>query len=102
MVALYNLRGRLSFRLAAESRPDRNAICTRSMMEQAGNTAETLQGRHIERESPLELFNSAEANALRAEIIRTGRKLWDRQYVDGNGGNLSVRLGAEFVLCTPT
>jgi L-fuculose-phosphate aldolase len=35
-------------------------------------------------------------------MIRTGRKLWDRQYVDGNGGNLSVRLGAEFVLCTPT
>ena len=55
-----------------------------------------------ERESPLELFNSAEANALRAEIILTGRKLWDRQYVDGNGGNISVRLGAEFVLCTPT
>jgi L-fuculose-phosphate aldolase len=67
-----------------------------------GNTAETLQARHAERESPLELFNSAEANALRAEIIRTGRKLWDRQYVDGNGGNISVRLGAEFVLCTPT
>ena len=58
--------------------------------------------RSAERESPLELFNSAEANALRAEIIRTGRKLWDRQYVDGNGGNISVRLGAEFVLCTPT
>jgi L-fuculose-phosphate aldolase len=71
-------------------------------MDQAGRTAETLQVRHAERESPLELFNSAEANALRAEIIRTGRKLWDRQYVDGNGGNISVRLGAEFVLCTPT
>jgi L-fuculose-phosphate aldolase len=56
----------------------------------------------MEQESPLELFNSAEANALRAEIIRTGRKLWERQYVDGNGGNISVRLGAEFVLCTPT
>jgi L-fuculose-phosphate aldolase len=67
-----------------------------------GSTAEALEARHVERESPLELFNSAEANALRAEIIRTGRKLWDRQYVDGNGGNISVRLGAEFVLCTPT
>jgi L-fuculose-phosphate aldolase len=56
----------------------------------------------LEPESPLALFNSAVANALRTEIIRTGRKLWDRQYVDGNGGNISVRLGAEFVLCTPT
>ena len=64
--------------------------------------ADVPRPRLPERESPLELFNSAEANALRAEIIRTGRKLWDRQYVDGNGGNISVRLGADFVLCTPT
>ena len=68
----------------------------------SGDTPETLPLRPVERESPLELFNSAEANALRAEIIRTGRKLWERQYVDGNGGNISVRLGAEYVLCTPT
>ena len=46
--------------------------------------------------------NSFEAEALRAEIIRAGRKLWDRGYVDGNGGNISVRLGAKYVLCTPT
>ncbi len=46
--------------------------------------------------------NSFEAHALRAEIINVGRKLWDRGYVDGNGGNISVRLGANYVLCTPT
>jgi L-fuculose-phosphate aldolase len=46
--------------------------------------------------------NSFEANALRTEIIRVGRKLWERQYVDGNGGNISVRLGRQYVLCTPT
>ncbi len=73
-----------------------------SAAECAGDKAEPLRLRQAERESRLELFNSADANALRAEIIRTGRKLWDRQYVDGNGGNISVRLGAEFVLCTPT
>jgi L-fuculose-phosphate aldolase len=73
-----------------------------SAAQQARDAAETLCAHHAEKESPLELFNSAEANALRAEIIRTGRKLWERQYVDGNGGNISVRLGAEFVLCTPT
>jgi L-fuculose-phosphate aldolase len=39
---------------------------------------------------------------LRQEIIRVGRKLWERQYVDGNGGNISVRLGSKYVLCTPT
>ena len=68
---------------------------------QAEGVAEVRRVHHAEKESPLELFNSAEANALRAEIIRTGRKLWDRQYVDGNGGNISVRLGAEYLLCTP-
>ena len=73
-----------------------------SAVEKAGGAAEVFGVRRAERESPLELFNSAEANALRAEIIRVGRKLWDRQYVDGNGGNISVRLGTEFVLCTPT
>jgi L-fuculose-phosphate aldolase len=46
--------------------------------------------------------NSFEAHALRQEIIRVGRKLWERQYVDGNGGNISVRLGSKYVLCTPT
>ena len=70
--------------------------------EQISDSTGKLRPRQAEKPSPLELFNSAEANAFRAEIIRVGRKLWDRQYVDGNGGNISVRLGAEFVLCTPT
>jgi L-fuculose-phosphate aldolase len=70
--------------------------------EQISDSTGKLRPRQAEKQSPLELFNSAEANAFRAEIIRVGRKLWDRQYVDGNGGNISVRLGAEFVLCTPT
>jgi len=26
----------------------------------------------------------------------------ERQYVDGNGGNISVRLGDSYLLCTPT
>ena len=53
-------------------------------------------------ESPLVATNSFEAQTLRAEIIHVGRKLWERQYVDGNGGNISVRLGSRYVLCTPT
>ena len=48
------------------------------------------------------LFNSPEAEAIKAEIIEVGRKLWLRQYVDGNGGNISCRLTAEAVICTPT
>jgi L-fuculose-phosphate aldolase len=52
--------------------------------------------------SPIAAASSLESDALRAEIIRVGRKLWQRQYVDGNGGNISVRLGSQYVLCTPT
>src|SRR3569833_2848168 len=52
--------------------------------------------------SPSAVSNSFEADALRDEIIRTGRKLWERQYVDGNGGNISCRVGTDYVLCTPT
>jgi L-fuculose-phosphate aldolase len=53
-------------------------------------------------EDPLELFNSQRSITLKKEIIRAGRKLWKRQYVDGNGGNISARLSSGYVLCTPT
>lgn len=52
--------------------------------------------------SPLAAASSPQAHAFRMEIIDVGRKLWERQYVDGNGGNISVRLGQRYVLCTPT
>src|ERR1700694_5347516 len=63
---------------------------------------EALREPRPELSSPSAAANSFEAEALRAEIISVGRKLWDRQYVDGNGGNISVRLGSKYVLCTPT
>jgi L-fuculose-phosphate aldolase len=52
--------------------------------------------------SPLTAASSPQAHAFRMEIIDVGRKLWERQYVDGNGGNISVRLGQSYLLCTPT
>ena len=53
-------------------------------------------------DDPIALFHSAATNAKKAEIIKAGRKLWDRQYVDGNGGNISARISPHYVLCTPT
>jgi len=53
-------------------------------------------------ESPLDLFHSPRAQAIKEEIIRAGRKLWERQYVDGNGGNISARISRDYILCTPT
>ncbi len=63
---------------------------------------EALRVPKAEDISPSAAANSFEAEALRAEIISVGRKLWQRQYVDGNGGNISVRIGPRYVLCTPT
>ena len=48
------------------------------------------------------LFTSREAEAIKKEICGAGRKLWLRQFVDGNGGNISYRIGPNAVLCTPT
>ena len=47
-------------------------------------------------------FDSEPARTLKQEIVDAGRKLWERQYVDGTGGNISARLSDEWVLCTPT
>ncbi|HXB67486.1 MAG TPA: class II aldolase/adducin family protein [Candidatus Acidoferrales bacterium] len=48
------------------------------------------------------LFHCAEAQAAKEEICAVGKKLWLRQYVDGNGGNISYRIGPNEVICTPT
>ncbi len=48
------------------------------------------------------LFTTPEAEAIKKEICSVGRKLWLRQFVDGNGGNISYRIGANEVLCSPT
>jgi L-fuculose-phosphate aldolase len=63
---------------------------------------EVLREPQIAQISPSAAVNSFEADALRAEIISVGRKLWERKYVDGAGGNISARLNSEYVLCTPT
>jgi len=35
-------------------------------------------------------------------ICEIGRRMWQRGFVDGNGGNISVRVAENLVLCTPT
>ncbi len=60
------------------------------------------RSNQITPDEPLKIFTSQEANALKEEIVQVGRKLWERQYVDGNGGNISVRLSPHYVLCSPT
>ncbi|HTW82295.1 MAG TPA: class II aldolase/adducin family protein [Terracidiphilus sp.] len=51
---------------------------------------------------PYLLFHSRRAQELKQEIVAAGKKLWQRQYVDGNGGNISARISPQYVVCTPT
>jgi L-fuculose-phosphate aldolase len=52
--------------------------------------------------SAWELYHAPATEAIKQEILRAGRKLWERQYVDGNGGNISCRIAPGYVLSTPT
>jgi L-fuculose-phosphate aldolase len=47
-------------------------------------------------------FNSPEIHALKVQICEIGRRLWARAYVDGNGGNIAIRVGEGLALCSPT
>ncbi|OIR08231.1 L-fuculose phosphate aldolase [mine drainage metagenome] len=47
-------------------------------------------------------FNSAPIVELKRRICDMGRRLWLKDYTDGNGGNITVRVGDNLVLCTPT
>jgi L-fuculose-phosphate aldolase len=40
--------------------------------------------------------------ALRDEIVRVGKLMWDKNFIAAGDGNLSVRLGSDRVLCTPS
>src|SRR3954469_15319307 len=47
-------------------------------------------------------FNSAYCHNIKEQICEMGRRLWQRAYVDGNGGNMAVRVGEDIAICTPT
>ncbi|HUL52665.1 MAG TPA: class II aldolase/adducin family protein [Opitutaceae bacterium] len=47
-------------------------------------------------------FNSPAVQTLKERICEIGRRIWAKGYVDGNGGNITVRVGDNLVLCTPT
>lgn len=39
---------------------------------------------------------------LKTQIVDAGQRLWQREYVAENGGNISARITNELILCTPT
>ncbi len=49
-----------------------------------------------------QLYQSPKAEKLKKEICDIGRRIWMREYCDGNGGNISCRLTPDRFLVTPT
>ncbi len=47
-------------------------------------------------------FYSPEITLLKERICDMGRRMWSKNYVDGNGGNITIRVGDNLALCTPT
>jgi L-fuculose-phosphate aldolase len=47
-------------------------------------------------------FYSPEIQAIKERMCGIGQRIWNKGYVDGNGGNITVRVGDNMVLCTPT
>jgi len=47
-------------------------------------------------------FRSPDIEKLKKLIVDLGRRSYNKNYNDGNGGNFSVRVGDNIVLCTPT
>jgi L-fuculose-phosphate aldolase len=47
-------------------------------------------------------FNSSAVRTLKEQLCNIGWRMWQREYVDGNGGNLAIRAGEDLALCTPT
>jgi L-fuculose-phosphate aldolase len=48
------------------------------------------------------LFASPAAEKIKREICDIGRRIWMREYCDGNGGNISARIATDRFICTPT
>lgn len=82
---------------AAAAQPSRNGA-----RPQAAQPSQRATRPEKSARSEDAVLNSPEATVIKQEMIRVGKKLWDRQYVDGNGGNISYRITPERVICTPT
>jgi L-fuculose-phosphate aldolase len=47
-------------------------------------------------------FTSPPIEELKRRMVDIGKRMWAKGYTDGNGGNLTIRVGENLVLCTPT
>jgi L-fuculose-phosphate aldolase len=80
----------------------KEAMQVRGITARSGSAAQASASPAASDPKIAAIFDSPEARAIKQEICAVGKKLWLRSYVDGNGGNISYRIGANEVICTPT
>jgi L-fuculose-phosphate aldolase len=78
-------------------------------MSETGNSNETEKAANTPDVSALSpraeleaFFCSSVVEGVKEQICDIGSRMWQRGYVDGNGGNLVVRVGKDLAVCTPT
>ncbi|MCD8482937.1 MAG: hypothetical protein LR015_09905 [Verrucomicrobia bacterium] len=42
-------------------------------------------------------FTSPEIEQLKQRMCDMGRRMWEREFTDGNGGNMVIRVGGQFI-----
>lgn len=50
----------------------------------------------------LTIMDARNEYALRDEIVRVGKLMWEKNFIAAGDGNLSVRVGSDRLLCTPS
>lgn len=94
---------KLIFDAGAKAAPSASTANAPAPAAATSSGSETPQvGDNPSEEEIQRLFNCEEAQRVKQEICDIGRRIWQREYVDGNGGNVSYRIGPNQVLCTPT
>lgn len=82
------------------------AVAAKSNSNSSGSDKLSPPPKKLNSKSPkseLEaFFNSPYALNLKQQICEMGHRLWQRAYVDGNGGNMAIRVGDDIAICTPT
>src|SRR5258708_2279171 len=83
------------------TKPAEQSLPARNPSKPAEPPSKTLNSKSPKTELEA-LFNSAYCHELKLQLCDIGRRLWQREYVDGNGGNIAIRVGEDIALCTPT
>jgi len=86
-----------------KSRPAGNGAATKASGLGAATAAPSPALTSKSPKADLEaFFHSPYCENLKEQLCEIGRRLWQRAYVDGNGGNIAIRVGEDIALCTPT